>query len=69
MLVKTFFFHASFQGYFAEVNFDNSWETSCHIFKTAIFSKLYGAFMAHIIRENAGKKIKMIYELFKIKIF
>ena len=63
MLVKNSSFHASFQGYFAEVNFDNFQETSCHIFKTAIFSKLYGAFMAHIIRENAGKNFKMISEL------
>ena len=69
MLVKNVSFHSSFQGYFAEVNFDNFQETSCHIFKTAIFSKLYEAFMAHIIRKNAGKKFKMISELFINKNF
>ena len=34
-----------------------------------IFSKLYGAFRAHIIRDSAGRKIKMIDELFTIKNF
>jgi hypothetical protein len=32
-------------------------ETSCHIFKMAIFSKFFGDLMTYIIREYAGKKI------------
>ena len=33
-------------------------ETSSPIFKTTIFSKFFGNFMSHIIRLNAGKRIK-----------
>ena len=33
-------------------------ETSSPIFKIAIFSKFFGNFMSHIIRLNAGKRIK-----------
>ena len=34
-------------------------EISCHIFKTAILTKMFRDFMNHIIREYAGKKIKV----------
>ena len=39
-------------------------KTSCHIFKMAIFSKFFGNAMSHIIRQNAGRKINTIPELF-----
>ena len=44
-------------------------ETNCHIFKIATFSKLFGGFMAHIIRQNADKRIKYFFELFTNKFF
>ena len=43
-------------------------ETSSHFFNMAIFSKSFLAFMRHIIRWNAGKKINPLSELFS-KIF
>ena len=46
------------------MSFDTSWETSYHVFKMAIFSKFFGAFMTQIIRLNKGKKMEMISELF-----
>ena len=61
--------NASFQGYFAEVFFDTSKETSSHISIMAIFSKFFGAFMRHIIRWNAGQKIELFFELSINKIF
>ena len=39
-------------------------ETSCHTFKMTIFSKFFVDIMTHIIRWNAGEKIKSIFELF-----
>ena len=40
------------------------WKTSCHIFKMAIFSKFFVDVMTHIIKDNAGKRIKLFLELF-----
>ena len=39
-------------------------ETSSRVFKMAIFSKFFLTFISHIIRYNAGKKIKSFSELF-----
>ena len=44
-------------------------ENSCHIFKMPTFSKLFGCFMAHIIRQNAGETIKYFFEFFNYKDF
>ena len=43
-------------------------KTSCHVFKMGIFSKLFVAVMAHIIMENADKKIKLLIICFQLKI-
>ena len=39
-------------------------KTSYHIFEMDIFSNFFGDVMSHIIRQNAGKKINTISELF-----
>ena len=39
-------------------------ETSCHIFNMAIFSNFFVDINTHIIRCNAGEKMKSIFELF-----
>ena len=44
-------------------------KNGCHIFKIAIFSKFFGDVMNHIIRENAGEKIKRILVVFQLKTF
>ena len=44
-------------------------KNGCHIFKIAIFSKFFGDVMNHIIRENAGEKIKRILVVFQLKSF
>ena len=44
-------------------------ETGYYIFKMTIFSKFFGNVMTHIIRENAGKRIKYFFELFINKNF
>ena len=44
--------------FLTEVSFDFQKETSSPIFKIAIFSKHFGNCMSHIIRLNAGKRIK-----------
>ena len=38
------------------------------MFKIATFSKFFGDFMTHIIRENAGKRIKKFWFFFQLKI-
>ena len=43
-------------------------ETSCHIFKMAIFSKIFGDLMTHITREYAGKKMKSFLNVSPLKI-
>ena len=43
-------------------------EISCHIFKMAILTKLFGDLMNHIIREYAGKKIKLFLNATPLKI-
>ena len=43
-------------------------ETSCHIFKMAIFSKFFGDLMTHITREYAGKKMKSFLNVSSLKI-
>ena len=40
----------------------------CHVFKMGIFSKLFVAVMAHIIMENADKKIKLLIICFQLEI-
>ena len=40
---------------------------SCRFFKMDIFSKFFGDFMTHMIRENAGKKMKKFWFFFSIK--
>ena len=48
--------NALFRGCFTEVCFASYYETSCHIFKMATFSKFFGDLMKYIMREYAGKK-------------
>ena len=39
-------------------------KTICHVLKMGIFKKFFGDVMSHLIRLNAGEKMKMISELF-----
>ena len=43
-------------------------KTSCHTFKMTIFSKFFVDVMTHIIRENAGKRMKYFLNFSLIKI-
>ena len=47
-----------FRGISPKCVFTPQKETSCHIFKMAIFSKNFGNLMTYNIREYAGKKIE-----------
>ena len=42
-------------------------EISCHIFKLAIFSKMFGDLMKHIIMEYADKEIKYFLYVSRLK--
>ena len=61
ILVKIIFFPClkmhHFRGKIPKYVLTPQKKTSCHIFNMAIFSKLFGDIISHIIRWNAGKKI------------
>ena len=57
--------NASFQGWPKWV-LPPQKEINSHIFKMAIFKKIFGDLMSHIIREYAGKKNKIFFECFTI---
>ena len=68
LLLKIFFFMHHFGAKIPNKVFIPQKKTSCHVFKMGIFSKLFVAVMAHIIMENADKKIKLLIICFQLKI-
>ena len=51
--------NASFQGCFTEVSFATSEGNQLSYFQNGYLKKIFGDLMSHIIREYAGKKIKL----------
>ena len=68
LLLKIFFFMHYFGAKIPKKVLTTQKKTSCHVFKMGIFSKLFVAVMAHIIRENADKRIKLFLIFFQLKI-